>query len=143
MDDQNIAERVGEFVYSKDIAARRAGIELIAITPGSATTQMEVIADMANGHGICHGGIIFMLADCAFAYAANSTNRSSVGASASIEFMRAGKLGDVLTAEASERADAGRSAFFEVRVTDNHGSQIALYQGRAHRLKNESVIQLD
>ena len=143
MGDQEIAERVGEFVYSNDVAARMAGIKLIAIAPGSAITQMEVIGDMANAHGICHGGMIFMLADCAFAYAANSTNRASVAASSSIEFMQAGKLGGVLTAQAAERANSARNTFIEVLVTDNLGNQIALYHGRAHRLKSEQVIPVD
>ncbi len=143
MDDEEIAERVCELIHSKDIAAQSLGIRLLSAGPGVAITQLEVLAVMANGHGICHGGVIFTLADCAFAYACNSRNESSIGASASIDFLKAARFGDSLTAVASERAVSGRSGFYEVLVSNQDGDRIALYHGRAHRLKDEKVIGIE
>ena len=143
VDDEEIAERVCELIHAKDVAAQSLGVRLLAAGPGAAVTQLEVVENMANGHGICHGGVIFTLADCAFAYACNSRNESSIAASASIDFLKPARLGDSLTAVASERAVSGRSGFYEVLVSNQGGDRIALYHGRAYRLKGEKVIGVE
>ena len=80
---------------------------------------------------------------CAFAYACNSRNESSVVASASIDFLKAAQVGDRLTAVASERAVSGHSGFYEVSVTNQDGDRTALYHGRAHRLKEQKIIRIE
>ena len=84
---------------------------------------------MLNGHGIAHGGMIFALADTAFAYACNSRNVTTVAAQASIVFLDAAREGEMLVAEAREAALAGRSGVYNVSVRGEDGRAIAEFQG--------------
>jgi acyl-CoA thioesterase len=95
---------------------------------------MMVRADMVNGHRTCHGGLIFSLADSAFAAACNSHNESNVAAAASIDFLAPAFEGDDLVAEASEIWRAGRTGLYEIKVTNQRGELIALFRGRSHRI---------
>jgi acyl-CoA thioesterase len=97
-------------MYQMDHAARSLGVVVDEIEPGRASVSMTVRGDMVNSHDICHGGMIFSLADCAFAYSCNSRNRKTVAAGATIDFIRAARLGDRLTAVAEERVLTGRRA---------------------------------
>ena len=90
-------------------------------------------------HGNCHGGFIFTFADSTFAFACNSYNHITVAAGASIEFLAPAHLDDVLTAEAREQSLSGRSGFYDVTVTNQRGERIALFRGRAQRVKGEIV----
>jgi acyl-CoA thioesterase len=95
---------------------------------------MRLRADMLNGHGIAHGGMVFALADTAFAYACNSRNVRTVAAQASIVFLDAAREGELLTAEAEEEALAGRSGVYNVRVTGEDDRAIAVFQGFSRSL---------
>jgi acyl-CoA thioesterase len=95
---------------------------------------MTVRPEMTNGHAICHGGLIFTLADSAFAFACNSGGEATVAATGSIDFLAPARAGDVLTASARELWQRGRSGIYEIVVTNQAGARIALFRGRSHRL---------
>jgi len=126
-------------MYERDHAARALGIVLDAIGPGVARMSMAVRADMVNGHGTCHGGLIFTLADTAFAYACNAANRVTVAAGADIVFLAPAHEGDRLVASAACSGEAGRSGVYDVAVATGDGRQIALFRGRSHRLQGAVV----
>ncbi len=129
------AERSAAALYEGDRASQALGIRMVDIAPQRATVTMTVREDMTNGHSICHGGIIFTLADTAFALACNSGGHPTVAASGAIDFLEAAHLGDQLTATARELWQRGRTGIYEVTVTDPRRGTIALFRGRSHRLK--------
>ena len=100
---------------------------------------MPIRRDMTNGHGICHGGYMFLLADSTFAFACNSHNQRAVAASAKINFLASAHEGDVLTAEGVEQHVAGRSGVYDMRVTDQHGRLIALFRGKSATIKGRFI----
>jgi acyl-CoA thioesterase len=104
-------------MWADDAASAGLGMVLESVGPGRATMAMEVMAHMVNGHGTCHGGFIFALADSAFAFACNSRNDRAVASHCSISYLRPGRRGDRLVAVAEERALAGRSGIYDIRVT--------------------------
>ena len=126
------AERCADAMFARDSAARALGISITVSQPGSASARMEIIASMINGHGVCHGGYIFALADTAFAFACNAYNRVSVAAGATIDFVRSGYEGDLLLAEASERRRGRTTGIYDVTVTNQEGQLLALFRGRSH-----------
>lgn len=99
--------------------------------PGTCVARMRVREDMVNGFGVCHGGLIFSLADTAFAFACNAHNRVSVAASANIDFLRPAKLGDELTATAREQHAGKGGGVYVVDVVNNAGKAVALFRGRS------------
>ncbi len=133
-DRQALAERSARELFEPDRASQGLGMRIVAIAPGACTVTMTVRADMTNGHGICHGGIIFTLADSAFAFACNSAGRPTVAASGSIDFLAPARVGEVLTASAQELWSGGRSGIYEVAIVNQTGARIALFRGRSHRL---------
>jgi acyl-CoA thioesterase len=138
-DPQALAELAGKTMYERDPASQALGMTLDAIRPGFARMRMRVRDDMLNGHGTCHGGYIFMLADSAFAFACNSHNFNTVGAGCTIDYLAPGRPGDVLVAEAVEQALAGRTGVYDVVVTDQDGRRIALFRGKSHRVAGHVV----
>ena len=112
----NLARACADAMWREDRASQGLGIEITAIGPGRATLAMTIQPHMVNGHGIAHGGFIFTLADSAFAFACNSHNERTLAAQGSITFIRPGKLGDRLVAEAREVSRSGRSGIYDVRV---------------------------
>ena len=134
-----IAAAVGQGMFKRDHAAHALGIELIEIRPGYARMSMKVRPDMVNGHDICHGGLIFALADTAFAYACNSGNKSTVAQSCVVTFLSAARTGDVLTAAATERNRTQRTGLTDIDVTDQSGKLIAVVRGHSHQIKGEVV----
>jgi acyl-CoA thioesterase len=131
-DPHDLARRVGETMFSSDVASRDTlGMELLACEPGRAVLRMEVRELHLNGHRICHGGFIFTLADSTFAFACNSHNKVTVAAGASIEFLRPGQLGDVLTCEGVEQTLAGRHGIYDMRVSNQRGEVVALFRGKS------------
>ena len=120
-------------MLAADAASRMFGIEVLGYGEGWARAQLTVRDDMVNGHGICHGGVIFSLADTVFACACNSWGPVTVAAGADIVFVAPGRIGDVLTAEARMRARYGRNGVYDVTIT--RGDQlIAEFRGRSHEL---------
>jgi acyl-CoA thioesterase len=131
---QALAERVAAAMYARDPASQGLGITLDSVGPGHATMSMTIRADMLNGHGSCHGGFIFTLADSAFAFACNSYNLNTVGAACTIDYLAPGRPHDVLTATAREQALAGKSGVYDVTVVNQEGRTIALFRGKSHRV---------
>jgi acyl-CoA thioesterase len=109
-------------------------IEVEDAREGYARIAMVVRKDMLNGHATCHGGMIFALADTAFAYACNSRNVETVAQNATIAFLAPGREGDRLVAEAQEQALSGRSGVYQVTVTNQQGEKIAVFQGLSRAL---------
>jgi acyl-CoA thioesterase len=138
-DPQALAELAGKTMYERDPASQALGMTLDAIRPGYARMRMRVRDDMLNGHGTCHGGYIFMLADSAFAFACNSHNFNTVGAGCTIDYVAPGRAGDVLVAEAVEQALSGKTGVYDVVVTDQDGRKVALFRGKSHRVAGHVV----
>lgn len=105
------------------------GMTVESVGPGAATISMVVRKDHLNGHGSCHGGAIFTLADSAFAFACNSHNKLTVAQHCSVAFLAPGREGDRLTATAREVTLAGRSGIYDVTVRRDDGVAIAEFRG--------------
>jgi acyl-CoA thioesterase len=142
MDPQAIAEAVYETMEPNDRVYVGLGMRKVAIAPGQAVLEMEVREDMLNGHDICHGSMVFALADTAFALAANSHNYNAVLASAGIDLMASAHLGETLRAEASELWRRKRTALYDITVTGQDSRLIAVCRGRAHRVAGQPAPQL-
>ncbi|HLX14396.1 MAG TPA: hydroxyphenylacetyl-CoA thioesterase PaaI [Bradyrhizobium sp.] len=113
----DLARACAEAMWKEDDASQGLGMEILEIKAGEAVLAMTIQPHMVNGHGIAHGGFIFLLADSAFAFACNSRNERTVAAQCDIAFIRPGKLGDRLVATAREISKAGRAGIYDVRVT--------------------------
>ncbi len=138
---QALAERVARGMFERDRASQALGMCIVRVAPGFAEMTMHVRGDMVNGHAICHGGLVFTLADSAFAFACNSYNLNAVAAGCSIEFLAPGREGDVLTATAQERAQGGRAGVYDIDVRNQDGKTIALFRGKSMRIRGHVVEQ--
>jgi acyl-CoA thioesterase len=136
---QALAERIAKEIEREDRSSRWLGMRLDEVGAGYARLSMRVSEQMVNGHRVCHGGLVFALADSSFGYACNTHNQRALAASCSIDFLAPAQLGDELSAEARETARAGRSAVYDVRVTNQTGELIALFRGKATTVKGSWV----
>ncbi len=127
-------DRIRKF-FKKDKFAAHCGIELVDVSPGRAKVRMEVKKMHLNGMGSCHGGALVTLADFAFAVACNSHGTVAVAINADTTFMKAVSSG-WLTAEAEENSKNPRLGSYTVRVTDESGDLVAIFQGLAYRKKD-------
>jgi acyl-CoA thioesterase len=118
-------------MYERDLACRTLDIRLDEVGAGRAVMSMSVTAAMANGHGIAHGGYVFLLADAAFAYACNSYGPVTVAQSAQVTFLRPVAVEDRLRAEAVERARFGRNGIYDVTVSTIDGAVVAEFRGHS------------
>jgi acyl-CoA thioesterase len=125
------AAAAGAAMYARDAASQALGMALEEVRPGSARLRMTVRADMLNGHGTCHGGLVFALADSAFAFACNSRGVTTVAAGCSIEFLAPAREGDELVAVAEERFLEGRNGVYDVEVRRADGALVATFRGRS------------
>jgi acyl-CoA thioesterase len=139
MTPQALAEACAQAMWADDHASIGLGMRLLRVAPGEADIAMAIEQRMVNGHGICHGGFIFALADSAFAFACNSFNRRAVAQSNTITYLRPAKLGDTLTARAVQTASAGRSGITDVTVTDQDGRQVAVFRGLSRVIEGHLV----
>jgi acyl-CoA thioesterase len=137
---QRVAEAAREAMYARDRAAQTLGITVEKNGPGFARCRMMVRDDMLNGHGTCHGGLTFTLADTAFAYACNSYDRATVALGAQITFITPARGGDELIATASERSRSGRTGVYDVEVCRADGTILALFRGNAYETRG-AVVQ--
>jgi acyl-CoA thioesterase len=133
MTEQELAEACARAMYARDLASQSLGIELVRVGPGSARLTMEVTDTMVNGHRICHGGYIFLLADTAFAFACNTYNLVTVAQSAAVEFITPVYRGDRLVAIANELTRFGRSGLYDITI-EREGETIAIFHGRSRSL---------
>lgn len=140
MDPALLAARVGQAMFADDRASRETmGMELVGCTPGRAVMRMTIDERHLNGHRICHGGFIFTLADSAFAFACNSRNKATVAAGCSIEFLKPGQLGDVLTCEGIEQVLQGRHGIYDMKVTNQRGEVVAMFRGKSAQLQGQVI----
>ncbi len=141
-DPQALADAVTRAMWSRDRATQGLGMEILSVKPGYALIAMPVRGDMVNGHHICHGGFMFILADSAFAFACNSYNQNTVASSCNIDFLSPAREGDVLEAEAVERSLAGRTGVYDITVRTRTGKTVALFRGKSYRIKGEVIAGL-
>ncbi len=129
-----VAQRSAARMYADDRATRALGISIDEVGPGRATARMRITAAMTNGHGMAHGGYIFLLADTAFAYACNSYGPVTVAQGCQVTFLRPAAENDELTASATERARMERSGIYDVTVRRADGQVMAEFRGNSRTL---------
>ena len=139
MDKDEIARRSADAMWAEDNATQALGIERVSVGPGRAVMAMTIRESMTNGHGTCHGGYIFLLADSAFAFACNSHGQRTVAAHCSVSYITPGKLGARLVAEAVERQRGERSGITDVTVRDEAGAIIAEFRGHSRTIPGSLV----
>lgn len=135
MTAQELAEASARAMWNDDSTSQRLGMSLDRIGPGEATLSMTVAAEMSNGHGNCHGGYIFTLADSTFAFACNSYNQLAVAQHCSVTYLIPARIGDRLTAEAREVSRRGRSGLYDIRITNQNGEHVAEFRGHSRTVK--------
>lgn len=131
------AEKSAQAMWANDNASSWLGMELIAVDEGRAILSLTVEKHHANGHGICHGGITFALADSAFAFACNSRNQSTVAQHNVISYTAPAKIGERLTATATEVSLNGRSGIYDVKVTNPNGQVVAELRGFSRTINGQ------
>ena len=139
MEREALARACADAMWSSDKASRALGMKIVDVGPGHATLTMTVGENMTNGHGMCHGGYIFTLADSAFAFACNSHNQNAVAQHCNITFIRPAQRGDTLTARAVERSRSGRSGIYDITVTGPDGKTIAEFRGHSRVIEGSLV----
>lgn len=137
-----IARACAAAMWAEDQASQALGMEIEHVDRGEARLTMRVTAQMTNGHGTCHGGYIFTLADSAFAFACNSYNQRSVAQHCSVSFIAPGRKDDLLTATALERMRAERSGIYDVSVVNQDGVLIAEFCGHSRTIKGQHLPEL-
>lgn len=139
-DPDDLARRAVGVMWAADAASRALGMQLLEVRPGYGRVSMRVREDMVNGHDIAHGGIVFALADSAFAVACNSHNRSTVAQSCDVMFLAPGRLGDDLEAQAVERGRWGRNGITDVTIRrSSDGAVVAEFRGRSREVAGTLV----
>ena len=135
MTGEELARACADSMYAKDIAAQELGIRVESAGAGRSRVTMQVQPQMLNGHGVCHGGFIFTLADTAFAYACNSRNSVNLAQSCSIDFVSPAREGDLLTATAEQHHQFSRSGLYDITVARASGEVVARFRGRSYRVR--------
>ncbi len=143
MTADELARACADAMWADDAASSGLGMELVSVGPGRAELAMTVTERMVNGHNICHGGFIFLLADSTFAFACNTYNQRTVAQHCAISFIEAGRLGDRLTACGVEKNRRGRSGIYDITVTRQDGKVIAEFRGHSRTIEGELVPNLD
>jgi len=132
---QGLADACADAMWREDNASRNLGMALESVAPGMAVISMIVKGEMTNGHGTCHGGYIFTLADSAFAFACNTYNQRAVAQHCSVTFIAPAFAGDLLTATAREVSRRGRGGIYDINVTNQNGEHIAEFRGHSRTVK--------
>jgi acyl-CoA thioesterase len=131
---QAVAEACAAAMWAEDQASQALGMVVERVAPGEAVLSMTIRDDMTNGHGMCHGGFIFTLADSAFAFACNTYDQRTVAQHCAVTFLRPGRRGDRLTARAVERSRTGRSGIYDVTVIGGSGEVVAEFRGHSRTI---------
>lgn len=132
------ATKSAEIMWVNDKVSTGLGMELVEVDEGRAILSLLVEERHSNGHGICHGGITFTLADSAFAFASNSRNQSTVAQHNVISYTKPAKIGDRLTASATEVSLSGRSGIYDVKVTNSNGQVVAEFRGFSRAINGQN-----
>jgi acyl-CoA thioesterase len=129
------AVKSAEAMWADDHASKWFGTRIVEVDEGRAVLALTVVDHHVNGHGICHGGVTYALADSAFAFACNSRNQSTVAQFNTIAYLAPAKLGDTLTASAKEVSITGRNGIYDVRVQNQNGEHIAEFRGHSRAIR--------
>lgn len=132
-------EELIEEVMKRDFAAQALGIKCLGVAEGYAKLSMLVRHDMLNGLSVCHGGMIFALADTAFAYACNSRNRKTLAQQCTINFINSSVEGDTLIAEAQELSLKGRVGIYDISITNGDGQKVAEFRGTSYGTSSQTI----
>lgn len=132
---QTLAEACAKAMWDDDNATRHLDMKLVSVAPGEAVITMAVSEIMTNGHGTCHGGYIFTLADSAFAFACNTYNQRTVAQHCSMTYIAPAFRGDRLTATAREVSRRGRGGIYDIRITNQEGEHVAEFRGHSRTVK--------
>jgi acyl-CoA thioesterase len=132
-----------EELFGRDLTCQRLDIRIGEIGPGRASLRLRVTDSMVNGHGIVHGGYLFLLADAAFAYASNTYGPIALAQSAQITFLRPAAVGETLLAEAVERTRQGRIGVYDVTVCRTDGVVVAEFRGQSVLLASGRGVVAD
>ncbi|MBM6581973.1 hydroxyphenylacetyl-CoA thioesterase PaaI [Microvirga sp. BT689] len=130
----DLAQACALAMWAEDQASQGLGMVVERVSPGEAVISMIIRPDMTNGHGICHGGFIFTLADSAFAFACNTYNQRTVAQHCAVTFLQPGRRGDTLSAYAVERNRSGRSGIYDVTVRNSQGEVVAEFRGHSRTI---------
>lgn len=141
VDADELAASVVATMFEHDAASQAFGMVVTQADAELVRVSMRVRPDMVQAIGTCHGGVIFALADSAFAFACNRCNETAVAAGCSIEYLRAAQEGDQLTAEAIEVARQGRSGVYDIRITNQHGQTVALFRGKSRQIGGDNRLR--
>lgn len=133
-DANALAQACAEKMWLDDRASQGLGMRLQRIAPGEAVLSMVVRKEMTNGHGICHGGFIFTLADSTFAFACNTYDQRTVAQQCAVTFLQPVREGETLTAHAIERTRAGRGGIYDVTVRDSGNKVVAEFRGHSRTI---------
>jgi acyl-CoA thioesterase len=133
-DAQAVAEACARAMWADDRASQGLGMRIERVAPGEAVIAMTVRSDMTNGHGICHGGFIFTLADSTFAFACNTYDQRTVAQHCMVTFLQPVREGETLTAHAVERSRAGRGGIYDITVRDSRGTAVAEFRGHSRTI---------
>ncbi len=136
-----LAQACADAMFTRDRASQALGIRLLEAGPGHARLSMPVRADMIQGHGTCHGGFLFALADSAFAFACNSHDKATVAQGCSIDYLAPALRDDVLCASAVELSRKGRTGLYDVRIENQRGELIALFRGKSYQVRGTVLAQ--
>lgn len=139
VESDQLARRCADEMWSSDSASQHLGMVIDSVTEGRAVLSMVVQGFMVNGHDMCHGGMIFSLADSAFAFSCNSYNLVTVASGCSIDFLRPAFKGDRLVATAKVLNQGRRNGLYDVIVENQDSKAIAHFRGRAARTSGELV----
>lgn len=138
-DPDELAKACADVMWRDDTCSQSLGMAIKAISAGAATLTMTVREDMLNGQRICHGGIMFTLADTAFAFACNAYNQFTVAQHCSVSFLHPVYLNEVLTASAVERWREGRSGIYDVTLTRADGTRVAEFRGHSRTVRGQFI----
>lgn len=137
--DEIPARRVVDRLFEVSPVVRHWGVEVLEAKRGFVRLAMAVRPDMANTHGVCHGGVIFTLADSCFGFAANSYNDRYIAASCEIKFLMPAEVGDILTAASDEIWKRGRSSLYDITITNQAGDTVAIMRCHARAIGGRHI----
>ncbi len=124
-------------MLEKDRFSEWMGLKVRSVSVGSACVEMVVKPEMLNGFNVLHGGVVFALADSAFAFAANARNNLTLALDAQISFLKKSVQGDILTATVEELHNGKTTGVYEVKITNQKNELIAAFRGTAYRTGKE------
>lgn len=134
MTPDQLAHACSVAMHKTDHTAHALGMDIVETRAGFAHLEMTVRKDMLNGHGMCHGGMIFSLADTAFAHACNSYNKVTVASGCTIDYAAPGFEGDRLKAIAQERHRKGRTGVYDITIYNQKDEALAFFRGKSHQI---------